>query len=67
MKRKYSQEAVSQLMFGRIYVNKNDSRIFVRRRGIGSWTMNFGNKWTWVIMGAELIIISIILLIVFLI
>lgn len=50
MKRKYTQEEVRQHMSGRIYINSNDTNIFVRRKGIGSWTMNLGNWLSWVIM-----------------
>lgn len=64
MKRKYSQEEAAQRMSGRIYVNTDDLNIFVRRKGIYSWTMNLGNKWSWIIMGAELFLIVIVLLIV---
>ena len=59
MKRKHSQEEVYLHMHGRIYYNPEDSNIFVKRRGLCSWTMNFGNKWSWVITGAEgLLIVS---------
>lgn len=51
-------------MSGRIYYNRKDSNIFVRRKGISSWTMNLGNAWSWVIMGVELIVIVTILLFV---
>lgn len=62
MKRKYSQEEVEQHMLGRIYINKDDSNIFVRRRkGLYAWTMNLGNKWSWIIMCAELLVIVIIM------
>lgn len=64
MKRKYSQEEIMKQMSGRIYVNTDDLNIFVRRKGVGSWTMNFGNKWSWVIMGVELLIIIMIVLFV---
>lgn len=64
MKRKYSQEEVNQHMSGRIYINTDDLNIFVKRKGICSWTMNLGNKWSWIIMGAELLFIALILLIV---
>lgn len=63
MKRKYSQEEVYQHMSGRIYINADDLNIFVKRKGICSWTMNLGNKWSWIIMGAELLFIVLILLI----
>lgn len=64
MKRKYSQEEINQHMSGRIYINADDLNIFVKRKGICSWTMNLGNKWSWIIMGAELLFIALILLIV---
>ncbi len=57
MKRKYSKEEVWQNMPGRLYINKDDANIFVRRKGSGSWTMNLGNKWTWVIMCAESLLV----------
>ncbi|MEF9984507.1 MAG: hypothetical protein RR806_09180 [Oscillospiraceae bacterium] len=62
MKRKYTQEEVWQHMSGRIYCNSKDTNIFVRRKGISSWTMNLGNAWSWVIMGIQLIVIVTILL-----
>ena len=52
MKRKYSQEEVQQRMMGRIYCNKDDLNIFVRKKGLYAWTMNLGNVWSWVITGA---------------
>lgn len=64
MKRKYSQEEVEQLMHGRIYINRDDSNIFVRRKGLYAWTMNLGNKWSWIIICTELLVIVIILLFV---
>ena len=64
MKRKYSQEEVHQKMSGRIYINADDLNIFVKRKGGCSWTMNLGNKWSWIIMGIEILFISLILLIV---
>lgn len=64
MKRKYTQEEVWQHMSGRIYINSNDTNIFVRRKGIGSWTMNLGNWLSWVIMAAELLAAAIILLLI---
>lgn len=42
MKRKYTQEEVEKHMLGRSYYNPDDLNIFVRRRGLGSWTMNLG-------------------------
>ena len=64
MKRKYSQEEVNQTMSGRIYINADDLNIFVKRKTGYSWTMNLGNKWSWVIMGIEILIVALILLIV---
>lgn len=63
MKRKYSQEEVEQRMSGRIYINRDDLNIFVRRKGLYSWTMNLGNKWSWIIAGLIAVIINIILLV----
>lgn len=57
MKRKFTQEEINEKMIGKIYFNKEDSNIFVRGKGIGSWTMNYGNKWAWVITFVELIIV----------
>ena len=65
MKRKYSQEEVDQTMSGRIYINADDLNIFVKRKTGYAWTMNLGNKWSWVIMGIEILIVALILLIVF--
>lgn len=42
-KRKYSQEEGDPAMSGRIYINREDARIFVRKRGLYAWTMNLGN------------------------
>lgn len=64
MKRKYRQEEVAQRMSGRIYCNADDLNIFVRRNGFGAWTMNLGNKWSWVIMGAEGLLAALILWVV---
>ena len=62
MKRIYSQEEVEQRMTGRIYVNTDDLNILVKRKTSGAWTMNLGNKWSWVIMGMEVLIIVFIVL-----
>ena len=61
MKRKYTQEEVWRHMSGRIYFNKADANIFVKRKGGSSWTMNLGNMWSWMIMAAELIVIAAVL------
>ncbi len=62
MKRKFSQEEVWALMHGRIYINKYDTNIFVKRHGgVQSWTMNLGNIWSWVI---QVIMMTVILTIV---
>ncbi len=60
MKRKYTDEEVKKLMVGRIYFNPDDANIFVRRRGIGSWTMNMGNVWSWVINAGVIILTYIV-------
>lgn len=66
MKRKYTTEEVNKLMHGRIYVNTNDLNIFVKRKnGLGSWTMNLGNKWSWFIILLELIVIFSIVMILY--
>ena len=37
-------------MFGRIYCNREDKRIVLKRPRSGfGYTVNFGNKWTWVL------------------
>lgn len=61
MKRKYSQEEVDRSMSGRIYINTDDLNIFLKRKRLCAWTMNWGNKWTWVIAGAGLLVIAVIL------
>ncbi len=61
IKRKYSEDEITQLMTGRIYFNRNDSAIYVRRKGLGSWTMNLGNGWTWIILAGELVAIFVVL------
>lgn len=63
MKRKYSQDEVERHMLGRIYINRDDLNIFVRRKGLYAWTMNLGNKWSWIITGSIAVIINIILFI----
>ena len=53
-------------MTGRLYFNPDDLNIFVRRGpGLYAWTMNLGNKWSWVIMGAEVLVILLICVTVF--
>lgn len=64
MKRRYSQKEVEERMSGRIYANKDDLNIFVRRKVPYSWTMNLGNKWSWIIMGGTLLLIVLIVLLV---
>lgn len=35
---------------GRLYFNREDKRIIIKRPRSGSgYTMNFGNKWTWIV------------------
>lgn len=62
MKRKYTQQEVERLMIGRIYANPNDLNIFVRRRGLASWTLNFANKWAWALIVAINLIAALIVL-----
>jgi uncharacterized membrane protein len=36
---------------GRIYINPQDPALWVDKRfGIG-WTLNFGNRWSWLVLG----------------
>lgn len=36
---------------GRIYLNPEDPALWVEKRfGIG-WTLNFGNRWSWLVLG----------------
>lgn len=46
---------------GRIYFNRGDKRIIVKRprSGLG-YTMNFGNVWTWILHAAVILIIVVI-------
>ena len=46
---KKSHDYNSGWITGRIYFNKEDKRIIIKRpqNGFG-YTMNLGNKWTWV-------------------
>ena len=61
MQMNYSQEEVDQLMIVRIYCNHADFTIFVMRKGLYAWTMNLGNKWSWIItVTAAMIIIVIV-------
>lgn len=50
---------------GRIYFNRKDKRILIRRPQSGfGYTMNLGNKWTWIfniILGIIIIIFVITL------
>jgi uncharacterized membrane protein len=42
--------------WGLVYVNRNDAALLVEKRfGLG-YTFNFGNPWSWVILGALLIV-----------
>lgn len=48
-------------LIGRLYFNREDKRVIIKRprSGLG-YTMNFGNKWTW-IFHIILVIIIVIL------
>lgn len=51
---------------GRLYFNREDKRVIVRRPRSGfGYTMNFGNKWTWV-FSILFVIIIVILVSIFL-
>lgn len=60
MKRKYTQDEVSRRMVFGLYFNPDDRNIFVRKRRY-AWTMNMGNPWSWVITGAILLVIALIM------
>ena len=62
MKRRYTREEVLERMIGNsIYFNPDDANIFVRKcHGIGAWTMNMGNPWSWAILGG-IVLIAVIL------
>ena len=50
---------------GRIYFDRKDKRIIVKRtQSPFSCTMNFGNKWTWIINAIFIIIIIFIVVFV---
>lgn len=46
---------------GRLYFNREDKRVIIKRprSGLG-YTMNFGNKWTWIFHIILVIIIAIL-------
>lgn len=50
-RRRFTDEEVRSLMTGRLYFNPQDTNIIVKRYS-GSYTMNFGNVWSWVISAA---------------
>ena len=33
---------------GRLYFNREDKRVIIKRPGGFGYTMNLGNKWTWI-------------------
>lgn len=46
---------------GRLYFNREDKRVIIKRpRGVFGYTMNLGNKWTWIFNIFFVIIIIII-------
>ena len=48
--------------WGSFYYNPEDPSLMVEKRfGIG-WTMNFGNKWAWVIMSLLILIITAVII-----
>lgn len=50
---------------GRIYINPQDPALWVDKRfGIG-WTLNFGNRWSWLVLGlllAPAVLVPVLLL-----
>ena len=53
VKKKHIRDEADKPIAERLYFNRDDSRIFVRRKGLCSWTMNFGNKWSWLVLVLE--------------
>lgn len=49
---------------GRLYVNREDKRVIIKRprSGLG-YTMNLGNKWTWIFNIIFVIVIIIVILV----
>ncbi len=48
--KKLSEESCNHnWILGRIYFNKADKRILVKRKSEFSYTMNLGNKRTWIV------------------
>lgn len=66
MKRYFNQEEIEKKMMGRIYINTEDLNIVVKRKNaLCGYTLNFGNKWSWIIIFSFLIIV--ILFVIFII
>ena len=62
MKRKYTQEEIEQRICCGFYFNPHDLNIIVCKRRY-AWTLNMGNKWSWVITaGVVLLVIGVNLL-----
>ena len=50
-------------ILGRIYFNKEDKRIIIKRPRSGfGYTMNFGNKWAWIF---NILIIFVLVILVY--
>ncbi len=51
---------------GRIYFNKEDKRIIIKRPQSGfGYTVNLGNKWTWIFTAIILAILAAVIWLVF--
>ena len=47
-------------LMGRLYFNKKDKRVIIKRPRSGfGYTMNLGNKWTWIFNVVVVIIVVI--------
>lgn len=47
-------------LMGRLYFNKKDKRVIIKRPRSGfGYTMNLGNKWTWIFNAVVVIIVVI--------
>ncbi|MDA3730447.1 hypothetical protein PBV87_02865 [Niameybacter massiliensis] len=42
------------------YCNKEDTAIFIRKQYALAWTLNWGNPWSYIIMGTIIVLIVIV-------
>ena len=59
---KYPEAHREKHWHGRFYCNREDRRIFIRRRGgLLAWTINYANWRSWALIAAEIAVILAIL------